>query len=63
AVRGHRTADGDARHALRERLRATTPGERLPLLLDLVRGHAAARLAHPAPTAVQSGRRESNPRS
>ncbi|MDG9720408.1 type I polyketide synthase, partial [Streptomyces sp. DH24] len=42
AVRGHRTADGDARHALRERLRATTPGERLPLLLDLVRGHAAA---------------------
>ncbi|MGW7824682.1 SDR family NAD(P)-dependent oxidoreductase, partial [Streptomyces puniciscabiei] len=51
-ARTSRSAGEEARRALRDRVHATTPGERLPLLLDLVRTQAAAVLAHPEPTAI-----------
>ncbi|MER6092961.1 type I polyketide synthase [Streptomyces bluensis] len=52
-ARTSRSAGEEARRALRDRLHATAPGERLPLLLDLVRTHAAAVLAHPDPAAIR----------
>ncbi|MEV6593839.1 type I polyketide synthase [Streptomyces acidicola] len=52
-ARTSRSAGEEARRALRDRLDATVPGERLPLLLDLVRTQAAAVLAHPDPAAIR----------
>ncbi|MFI5555518.1 type I polyketide synthase [Streptomyces sp. NPDC051738] len=52
-ARTSRSAGAEARRALRDRVHATTPGERLPLLLDLVRTQAAAVLAHPDPAAIR----------
>ncbi|MFF0732687.1 type I polyketide synthase [Streptomyces chartreusis] len=52
-ARTSRSAGEEARRALRERVHATAPGERLPLLLDLVRTQAAAVLAHPDPAAIR----------
>ncbi|MDQ1014257.1 acyl transferase domain-containing protein/acyl carrier protein [Streptomyces afghaniensis] len=52
-ARTSRSAGEEARRALRDRVHATPPGERLPLLLDLVRTEAAAVLAHPDPTAIR----------
>ncbi|MFC5215754.1 type I polyketide synthase [Streptomyces coerulescens] len=51
-ARTSRSAGEQARRALRDRVHATAPGERLPLLLDLVRTQAAAVLAHPDPAAI-----------
>ncbi|MEU1260300.1 SDR family NAD(P)-dependent oxidoreductase, partial [Streptomyces chartreusis] len=52
-ARTSRSAGEQARRALREKVHATAPGERLPLLLDLVRTQAAAVLAHPDPAAIR----------
>ncbi|MFJ8630360.1 type I polyketide synthase [Streptomyces sp. NPDC093568] len=52
-ARTSRSAGAEARRALRDRVHATAPGERLPLLLDLVRTQAAAVLAHPDPAAIR----------
>ncbi|MER5936571.1 type I polyketide synthase [Streptomyces sp. NPDC001928] len=52
-ARTSRSAGEEARRALRDRVHATIPGERLPLLLDLVRTQAAAVLAHPDPAAIR----------
>ncbi|MCZ4612171.1 SDR family NAD(P)-dependent oxidoreductase, partial [Streptomyces sp. Lzd4kr] len=52
-ARTSRSAGEEARRALREKVHATPPGERLPLLLDLVRTQAAAVLAHPDPAAIR----------
>ncbi|WP_312847741.1 type I polyketide synthase [Streptomyces sp. WAC 01325] len=52
-ARASRSAGEEAHRALRAKVHATAPGERLPLLLDLVRTQAADVLAHPDPAAIR----------
>ncbi|MEU2634612.1 type I polyketide synthase [Micromonospora fulviviridis] len=49
-------ADAGAPRALRDRLAAAGPAERDRILLDLVRGAAAAVLGHRGPAAIRAGR-------